>query len=179
MVVQRSIDIRAPLPRVFALMCDPARRARLNPAITPLLVEIEGGGPVTLGTVCHFRLQTAAGLADYRSRVIAFTPNREIVWRTDTAVPIEIRLAVEAQPGHCHFTHAETFEPSEAMLRTSAPHGSRGRFMQWIAGLLPFLDLDAAERLQDQREQALESKLGEGLERWLAAIRAELEKETA
>lgn len=178
MIVQRSIDIRASVGEIFALMCDPARRARLNPAITLIRVEIEGGGPVAVGAVCHFRLQTSTGLADYRSRVLALTPNRQIVWRTDTAMPVEITLTVEERPAHCRFTHAEAFEPGEAMLHTAAPAGARGRFQQWIAGLLPFLDLDAAERLQNQREQALEIRLGEGLERWLEAIRAELENET-
>jgi hypothetical protein len=179
MIVSRSIDIHTPVGKAYVLMCDPARRARLNPAITPISVELEGGGPVAVGTVCHFRLQTPAGLADYRSRVVTLIPGRQIVWCTDTAVPVEITLAVEELAGHCRFTHAESFEPNEAMLAMAAPKGSRGRFLQWVAGLLPFLDLDAAERLQDQREQALEAKLGEGLERWLVAIRTELEQTNA
>jgi hypothetical protein len=179
MIVSRRIDIRAPIGKVFALMCDPARRARLNPGITPIAVEFEGNGPVAAGTVCHFRLQTAAGIADYRSRVLTLVPGRQIVWCTDTAVPVEITLTVEQHPGYCRFTHAEAFEPSEAMLGTASPKGSRGRFLRWVAGLLPFLDLDAAERLQTQREQALAAKLGEGLERWLDAIRAELEQPNA
>ena len=41
MLVSRNIHIAAPVERVFALMCDPAARTRLNPQATPLRVEIE------------------------------------------------------------------------------------------------------------------------------------------
>lgn len=178
MLVSRSVHINAPVERVFALMCDPARRAGLNPAVTPLRVEIEGDGPLATGTICHFRLQTDSGIVDYHSRVREIVPYRKIVWSTDTAIPIEITLEVDAEDTGSRFTHSERFEPSAAMLETATPT-SGGRFLQWLDGLLPFLDSDAAERLHAQREQRLEEKLGRGLERWLTAIRLELEGQSA
>ena len=49
--------LRAPVERVFALMANPAMRARLNPDETPLTVEIENGAPLRRGSICHYRLQ--------------------------------------------------------------------------------------------------------------------------
>lgn len=178
MLVSRSVHIDAPVERVFALLCDPARRAGLNPAVTPVRVEIEGDGPLATGTICHFRLQTGSGVVEYRSRVRDVVPNRKIVWITDTAIPIEITLEVDAEDTGSRFTHSERFEPSEAMLET-APPARGGRFLQWLDGLLPLLDSDAAERMHAQREQLLEDKLGRNLERWLTAIRLELEGQSA
>lgn len=176
MVVSRSVHIQAPVDRVFALVTDFAARARLNPAATPLQVEIESGKGLHIGAVYHFRLQAGGRALDYRIRIVEFIPNRRVVSLSDTTVPFEVTLETEAENGGTRLTHSERFEPSEAMLEMAPPKNG-GRFLQWLDGLLPFLDIDAAQRVHAQREQLLEEKLGGNLERWLAAIRLELEKE--
>lgn len=174
MLVSRSIHIAAPVDRVFALVTDFAARARLNPAVTPLQVEIESGDGLRAGAVCYFRLQAGGRTLDYRIRIVEFIPNRRVVSLSDTAVPFEVTLETEAEGDGTRLTHSERFEPSEAMLEM-APPTSGARFLKWLDGLLPFLDIDAAQQLHAQREQLLEEKLGGNLERWLAAIRTELE----
>jgi len=175
MVVSRSVHIQAPVERVFALIADFAARARLNPAATPLQVEIESGRNLRVGTVCHFRLQAGGRILDYRIRIVEFIPNRRVVSRSDAPIPFEVTLETEAEGTGTRLTHSERFEPNEAMLE-QVPPTSGARFLQWLDGLLPFLDIDAAQRVHAQREQLLEEKLGGNLERWLTAIRMELEK---
>ena len=55
-VVSRSIQIQAPVARVFALMADPAAKAALHPLVQPIRVEIEDHGPLrpaaSVATAC-------------------------------------------------------------------------------------------------------------------------------
>jgi len=162
--------------RVFAFITDFAARARLNPLVVPIRVEIESGVPLQLGSICHFRLQSGNRVLDYRSRVTEYIPNRKIVTHSDTAVPFEICLETEPEHGGCRYTHTEQFEPSEAMLQEVPLPDSGKRFMAWLDTILLFLEPNAAERLRDQRETALRARLQENLLNWQAAIRRHLEQ---
>jgi len=97
MLVSRNIHIAAPVERVFALMCDPVARARLNPQVTPLRVEIENDTCLHEGSVCHFRIQLGQRIVDYRTRVREFVPQRRIVSVSDTAVPFEVIIETAAE----------------------------------------------------------------------------------
>jgi hypothetical protein len=181
MQVSRSIHIDAPVDRVFALMRNPLARARLNPTVTPLRVEIERNGAVVPtdslepASVCHFRLQLGGRIVDYRTTVRELVPERRIVLETDTATPVAITIETGPEGSGTRLTQSERFEPTDAMLLDAAPPGVSARALQFIDELLPFLDLDTARRFHDRRLQLLEEKLGDRLEQWLDAIRRHLE----
>lgn len=175
LIVSRSVHIAAPVERVFALLCDPALRARLNPNVKPLQVEIEDDGVLRAGSVCHFRLEAGGRIIDYHTRVVEFVPNRRIVARSDTAVPFEITAETDPEDGGTRLTHTEAFEATDAMLLSAAPDRRTGRWQQWIDRWLPFLDLDSSRHVHAEREQLLETRLGKNLEDWLSAIRQHLE----
>lgn len=175
LVVSRDIHIRSPVERVFALMADPGTRALLSPHGRPIRVEIEGGGPLRAGSVCHFRLQANSHIIDYRTRVREFVPNRRIVSVAETAVPFEVFVETQARVDGTLLSQTERFEPTEEMLCQALPPGRLGAVLEKIYFLLPFLDPDYATRLRQAREEMLARKLGGNLEQWLAAIRRHLE----
>jgi uncharacterized protein YndB with AHSA1/START domain len=174
-VVSRSIHIAAPVERVFALMGDPAARSRLNPDVDPIRVEIETGAPLRLGSVCRFRLQVGERIADYRIRVTEFAPNRRIVSVSDSAVPFEVCIETEAENGGTRLTQTERFEASEEMLDRAVGDRATQRVLGFIYRLYLALDSDAALRLKQREEELLAGKLGQKLDRWLAAIKRHIE----
>jgi carbon monoxide dehydrogenase subunit G len=175
MIISRSIHIAAPVDRVFALITDFEARARLNPGITPIQVELESGKILQVGTICHFRMKIDGRIVDYRTRITEFVPGRRAVSVSDTAVPFELTLETEPENGGTRLTHSERFDPTDVMLLEAAPPGGTSRFLQLLDRMLPFLDLDMAGRLHAEREEVLRDKLEGNLDRWLAAIRRHLE----
>lgn len=173
--VSRSIFIAAPVERVFALMADPAARSALSPHARPIRVEIEGGEALQAGSVCHFQLQLANSIADYRTRVQEFSRNRLIVSISDTAVPFEIRIETWPEEDGTRLTQTEQFEPTEDMLHPPPPLNLTEKVMEKIYWLLPFLDSDYAARVRREREDLTAQKLGGNLERWLVSIKRHLE----
>ena len=175
-VVSRHVHIDAPVERVFALMADPAARARLNPVTQPIRVGIEDGGPLRAGSTIHFRMQTSNRIVDYRTRVREFEQNRLIVSLSETAVPFEIRIETEPENSGTRVDQTESFEPTDEMLREALPDNETNAIMQVAYRLALLFDLDTARRFRARQEEMLAQKLGRNLERWLEAIRAHLEK---
>lgn len=175
MIVTCGIHIQAPVERVFAFITDFEARARLNPLVTPIRIEIESGGPLQAGAVCHFRLQSGNRVLDYRTHVTEFILNRKVVTVSNTAVPFELCLETVAEDGGTRYTHTELFDPSEAMLLEAAQRAGGNRFTQWLDGVLLFLDPDATDRQHARREALLRQQLEDNLRHWLAAIRQHLE----
>jgi uncharacterized protein YndB with AHSA1/START domain len=175
LVISRNIHIQTPVERVFALMTDPAARSALAPHASPIRVEIEGGGLLQAGSICHFRLQADNRVLDYRTHVREFLPNQRIVMISDTAVPFEIVLETRPQDGGTRLTHTERFEPEEEMLRLALQPAPADAVMEIICRWLPFLDPEYAVRVRHGREEMLAQKLGENLEQWLDAIKRRLE----
>ena len=174
-VVSRSIHIRAPVERVFALMADPVARSALSPHALPLLVEIEGGGPLRMGSVCHFRLQTNDRILDYRMRVRELIPSQRIVSISDSEVPFEVTLETVADRDGTRLTQTERFEPTEEMLQRALRQTPSSAAMEKIYQWLPFLDPEYATRVRHGREQMLAQQLEGNMEQWLAAIKQHLE----
>lgn len=172
MLVSRNIHIATPVERVFALMCDPAARARLNPQVTPLRVEIENDICLMEGSICHFRVQLNQRIVDYRTQVREFVPQRRIVSVSDTAVPFEITIETAPENGGTRLTQSERFEPTEDML-LAAGDGT------WLVRRLPkilwWIDSDYALSERERQEQRLREKLEANLAQWLSAIRSHLE----
>jgi len=176
-VVSRSIHIRAPVERVFALMADPAARAALNPFATPIRVEVEDGAPLHLGSICHYRLHVGDRIVDYRSRVIGYQPHRLIVSESESAVPFTIQVEILPDGrGGAWMRQVERFEPSEEMLRSAIPPSAFNAALRLAYGLALYLDLDAARGLRSRLEDVLGQTLSANLARWLDAIRTHLEK---
>lgn len=175
--VSRSIHIDAPVERVFALMADPLARSRLHPDAEPIRVEIEGGGPLRAGGVCHFRLQIGNRIADYRTRVRELEPARRIVSLSDSAVPFEVRIETEPEDRGTRLTQTETFEPSDEMLiETSVADSLTRKVLQVIEPIMPLFDPDYARRIRGRQEELLTQRLEKNLDRWLAAIKRHLEQ---
>lgn len=174
-VVSRSIHINAPVKRVFALAADPLARSRLNPGATPIRVEVEGGGPLRAGSRVHFRLQVGDHIADYHAEVREFVPNRRIVSLAHAHIPFEVSLETEPHEGGTLLTQTETFEPTEEMLESELPEPGRRALLPLLRPVLLLLYPDYAARLRREEEARLAQRLGERLDRWLAAIRDALE----
>lgn len=174
-VVSGSIHIRAPVEQVFALMCDPAARSRLHPDVKPLRVEVEGGQPLAVGRVCHFRLQMDGRTVDYRTRVTEFEPNRLLVTMSDSAVPFETRIETRPESDGTRLTQTEQFEATDEMLIATAESPSTRNFLSWLEPLLPLVDVDYARGMRRRQELALTRKLEDKLGRWLQAVKRELE----
>lgn len=176
MLVSRNIHIAAPVERVFALMCDPAARTRLNPQATPLRVEIENDSCLHEGSICHFRVQFDQRIVDYRTRVREFVPQRRIVSVSDTAVPFEIIIETAPENGGTRLTQSERFEPTEDMLLAAGNgDGAGSRLARWLLRTLWWIDSDYALNERERQEQRLREKLEVNLAQWLNAIRGHLE----
>ena len=174
-IVSRSIHIDAPVERVFALMADPVERARLNPGQTPLVVEIENGAPLHLGSVCHYRVQHGRRILDYRMRVHEFMPNQCIRSTSDSAVPFEVRIETAPEGGGTRLTQTESFEPSDAMLRDALPDEASSDIVGLAQRFFVLIDPEAALTLRQRQEERLTGILEERMDDWLAAIKRYLE----
>lgn len=174
-VVSRSIHIDAPVERVFALMADPAMRARLNPGETPLAVEIETGAPLREGSICHYRLQHGPRILDYRMRVHEFMPNRSIRSVSDSAVPFEVRIETVPEGAGTRLTQTESFEPSDAMLREALPDEASSNTVRLAQRFFLWIDPEAALALRRRQEEQLTQILEPRMDEWLVAIKRYLE----
>jgi uncharacterized protein YndB with AHSA1/START domain len=174
MLVSRHIHIAAPVERVFALMCDPAARAQLNPLVTPLRVEIENDSWLHQGSICYFRVQIGQRILDYRTRVQEFVPQQRIVSISDTAVPFEVAIETVADNGGTRLTQTERFEPTEDML-LAAGDGAGSRLARLVQRTLSWIDSDYAVSERERQEQRLRDKLEANLAEWLNSIRLHLE----
>ena len=172
-VVSRQVHIKAPVPRVFALIADPLARARLNPEVSPIDVRVEGDGPMAVGSRIHFQLKSGDRMMDYRAEVREFVPERRIVTVAQTKIPFEVRLETSAENGGTRLTQTESFEPSEDMLQAELTPVSR---LAWLRYALALFGGDPLEQQRAEQEQLLAKRLGEKLESWLAAIKRELER---
>lgn len=176
MLVSRNIHIVAPVERVFALMCDPVARARLNPQVTPLRVEIENDTSLHEGSICHFRVQLGRQIIDYRTRVREFVLHRRIVSVSDTAVPFEVIIETLPENGGTRLTQSECFEPTEGMLLAASDgEGAGTRLARLLQRTLSWIDSDYALSERERQEQRLQEKLEANLAQWLNAIRHHLE----
>ena len=175
-VVSRSVYIEAPVERVFALMADPATRMQLNPLVSAGSAEIEGGGPLDVGSVCHFRFVVRGRPVGYRSHVREFEPLQRITAVADAAVPFEICIETEARGDGTRLTQTERFEPTDAMLDDAIPDADSNAVVKLAQRLYLFFDTDKALELRQQQERFLAERLGTNMDKWLTAIKRHLEE---
>jgi uncharacterized protein YndB with AHSA1/START domain len=176
MLVSRNIDIAATAERVWTLVTDPRRRASLNPAVKVIEVEIAGGGPLQRDSSTRYRLAIGGRIVEYRTRVLELVPGRRLVTRSDSAAPFETTLELTPLASGTRLSHSERLEPTTDMIQRAIDQLGGGQDLGWRERLTLWLDGDASERLRDRALQHLESSLGVTLDRWLAAIRDDLER---
>ncbi|MDH3672296.1 MAG: SRPBCC family protein [Gammaproteobacteria bacterium] len=170
----RSIVIRADADRVFALVTDVARKARLNPGAEAIRVEQETPGPVGAGTAFRFVLRHGGRVIDYRSRCVAFEAVRATETVSDTDPPFSVRVSVEPTPGGTRLTQEEWFDTNPPRPPRVERKGLVGLLTDLAASILG--DTDARPRQVTRAHEAqVEAQLGAQLHEWLEAIKAHLE----
>lgn len=175
-VVSRSIHVDAPVEQVFALMADPAARTRLNPLVSAASAEVEGGGPLNVGSTCHFRFSVRGRRVEYHAQVCEFDAPRRIVSLAHAAVPFEVCIETLPEGGGTRLTQTERFEPTDAMLNDAIPDEDDNAVVKLAQRLYLFFDTDKALELREQQEQFLARRLAANMDAWLTAIKHHIEE---
>ena len=166
-----SVEIRAEAALVFALVSDLRRKARLNPNIRVIRVELEGEEPVREGSVFYHRFQRGTRIVEYRSRCVRCIPPRLFESRGETDLPFEVRVIVEPVPGGCRLTQEETLEVTPDLIDAMEPPPGAQTFRD-VMRLLPLFP--GARPLESEirafQGARLRRKLTAELETWLDAI---------
>lgn len=166
---------------VFAIVSDLRRKARLNPNIQVIRVELEGEEPVREGSVFYHRFQKGTRIIEYRSRCVRSVPPWLFESRGETDPPFGVRVTVEPTSEGCRLTQEETVEVTPELLDALEPASTEGRTFRGVAGLLalfPGVRQLGSEIRAHQREQ-LARRLTRELQAWLDAIKAHLEAQEA
>ena len=110
MTFSAAVAIRADAAEVWALVSDLRRKARLNPAIEVIRLELEGDEPVREGSVFRHRFVKGGRIIEYRSRCVRCDPPRLFVSRGETDPPFEVRVTVEPSAEGCRLMQREALE---------------------------------------------------------------------
>jgi len=176
-----SVQVRTAPAEVFALVSDLRRKARLNPTVQVIRVELEGDEPVREGSVFYHRFQKGTRIIEYRSRCVRCVPPRLFESRGETDPPFGVTVTVEPTSGGCRLTQEETVEVPPELLDALHPASTEGRTFRDVAellALLPGVRQLGSEVRAHQREQ-LARRLTRELQAWLDAIKAHLEAQGA
>jgi hypothetical protein len=168
------IDIQASPAKAFGLLCDPARKARLNPAVTVLEAALVSPGPMGRGARLRYRLRMAGGIAAFGCEVTEFEPDRLIEFRSQSPVPFRLRQGVDPRPDGCRLWHEESAEIACPTVGAAAERRTLPYLLRLFgagAGLFP-LTPAVIEELQ---EETIADEMSAELAAWLANIKADLE----
>ena len=171
-----SVEVRAEATEVFALVSDLRLKARLNPHIRVIRVELLGDEPVREGSVFYHRFQRGQRIVEYRSRCVRCEPPRLFESRGETDPPFGVRVTVEPTSGGCRLTQEEVLHVTADMLDALEPP-PRARTLPDIVRWLPLFPsgrLLASELRALERERVARRLAGE-MQVWLEAIRAHVE----
>ena len=167
---------------VFALVCDPEAKARLNPFVQVIRVEAEEAGPLREGSVILFRLQKGRRIFEYRTRCLRLIPGRLLETRAELPTLFTVRVEVVPIPGGTRLEQQEECEIDLVMLE-GVPVSRRAervyRAMHLMAFLLPALGRETYAILLRERADALRIVLQRELHGWLEAIKRHLESQKA
>ena len=172
-----TVEIRADTAEVFALVSDLRRKARLNPNIQVIRVELEGEEPLREGSVFYHRFHRGTRIMEYRSRCVRLVPPRLFESRSETNPPFEVRVTVDPTSVGCRLMQEEQVEATPELLDAFEPAPSSMRTLPDIVKLLalfPSARPLGCELRVLQRERVVAILSGE-LKSWLDAIRAHLE----
>jgi hypothetical protein len=162
---------------VFALVSDLRRKARLNPNIEVIRVDLEGDEPVREGSVFRHRFLKEGRIIEYRSRCLRCVPPRLFESRSETDPPFQVRVTVEPTADGCRLTQEEALEvPPEVLDVLDAGHSPGQTFLE-VVRLLPIFPGAGslvAELRAFQRTRVVRRLTGE-LGAWLETIRTHAE----
>ena len=177
MTFSATVEIRAEVADVFTLVSDLRRKARLNPNIRVIRVELEGDEPVQEGSVFYHRFQRGTRIVEYRSRCMRFAPPRLFESRGMTDPPFEVRVTVEPTPEGCRLTQQETVELTPALLEALEPAAAADRTFRDVVDLLTLFPgaRQLGAELWRHRRDRVARRLTAELQAWLEAIKAHLE----
>ncbi len=173
--VEYSVEIESDPETVFALVTDIPRKARLDPNAKVLGVVQETEGPVAVGTTFHYRLVVAGKIADYHSQCTAFVPGQMIETLSDSDPPFTVRVTVTPSARGALLTQTESFTMQRIHIQLPKADGWRGRLLRLMFGNRDAIQQDPDATRDD--EARMEAKLTERLEKWLEAIKQELESQ--
>lgn len=172
--LQSRIDIDVPAADAFRLLCDPARKAGLNPAIELLSTALVSAGPLGQGSRILYRLRADAGIRSFHCTVTAFAPNRLIEMESDTNPPFRVRQTLETTLYGCSLLHEEWLDDSAVSLPAQAheqPLPTLKRLLQEAIGH----GLPSSDFLRERQREALREQLLQTLAQWLGNIKNTLE----
>lgn len=169
--VQATINIQASPAEVFRLLCDPERKARLNPDVEVLHAASLTPGPMGVGSRIFYRLRTPNGVCEFHCEISAFETNRVIEWVSDTRPSFRVRQLVEPTATGCQLVHDECLESA-----TPAPvKPRRWSFTEIAQAFQQAAGLDVPAAVDDKMQGAMQASLA----RWLENIRSCLEQSRA
>ena len=167
------------LLRVVArrIASDLRRKARLNPNIEVIRIDLEGDEPVREGSVFRHRFVKGGRIIEYRSRCVRCVPPRLFVSRGETDPPFEVRVTVEPTPAGCRLTQQEALEvPAEALDALDAGPARARTFGDVLRLLALFPSArPLSSELRALQRLGVQGQLARELSVWLEAIRAHLE----
>ena len=171
------MGIRADPAEGFTLVSDLRRKARLNPAIEVIRIELESGEPVREGSVFRHRFAKDGRILEYRSRCVACVPPRLFVSRGETDPPFEVRVTVEPGAEGCRLTQQETLEVEAEALDALDAGGAKAQTFSDVLRLLALFPSarPLSSELRALQRERVAARLSRELALWLDAIRAHLE----
>jgi len=175
--LQSQIDIDVPVGDAFRLLCDPARKAELNPTISVVNATVVGGGTLVHGSRVHYRLNTAAGLQSFTCTVTAFVPNRLIEMESDTHPPFRVRQTLETTLYGCRLVHEEWVKIGAAQIQSESrerPLSTLKRLLQDAIGH----GMPTPDALARRQHEILVDQMQQTLAAWLAKMKDHLETAT-
>ncbi len=180
--IAQSVEIAVSPSTVFALLCDPEAKARLNPFVQVIRVEREEAGPLREGGVIFFRLQKGPRIFECRMRCLRLIPDCLLETRAEPPMRMAVRVELERIPGGTRLGQEEECEIDLAMLER-LPVSRRAerawRTINLMAIILPPLARETYAILLRERADALRIVLQRELRGWLEAIKRHLESQNA
>ena len=180
LIFSANVEIRANPEEVFTVVSDLRCKARLNPHIDVIRVELESEEPVQEGSVFYHRFYRGTRIMEYRSRCVRLVPPWLFESRSETDPPFDVRVTVDRIPTGCRLTQQEEVEVTSELLNAfeSTPTKLRSfRDIMLLFALFPSMRSLGSEIGAFQRERVIRKLAGE-LQSWLDAIRAHLEART-
>jgi hypothetical protein len=173
-----AVEIGAPAAAVFALVSDPAAKAKLNPFTQVIRMEREDPGPLREGSVIFFRLQKGRRIFEYRTRCVRLEPNRLLETQAELPTLFRVRLEMEPVPGGTRLTQREECEITAGMLEglpvpRRAEHAWQA--IKILSVLAPSLARETYAVILRERADALRVVMERELRGWLQAIKQHLE----
>jgi len=176
--VAAAVEIGAPPATVFALVSDPAAKAKLNPFTQVIRIEREDPGPLREGSITFLRLQKGTRIFEYRTRCLRLEPGRLLENQAELPTLFRVRVEVGPIPGGSRLTQQEECEVAPTMLEELPlpPRAERAwRTIKLLCLVTPSLAEETYAVILQERADALRMVMERELRGWLQAIKRHLE----